>query len=357
MSERNTILTALKLLLLAAALGALYFVFRHIGVRKILEAMASASRLSIVESAALLIVFFVVLAVRWQIIMRNQPPARFAKVLAIMMAGVFGNMVTPGARVGGEPIRAYYMSKALGGEVSACLGTVLVDKFLNLIVFLLFLLASVAFVIIYVSLPLAYKLIMAALVAVIVIPVTSGLLLREKIGARSRPVSWLLRRLYEFPLLRALRGRFRTYQHFEDYAVGRLERMWEPIASTAGNTRVLLIVSLLSALSWVLFCLAHYVLFLGLGAQIGFMRVLIIITVSMFLSDMSIAPGGAGFTEAIMIGLCAAFGVDADKAAAVTLISRGLLYLFGLGGGGLCLVGLSVVYGRKPHQNDTTSTT
>ncbi len=178
------------------------------------------------------------------------------------------------------------------------------------------------------------------------------LLLREHIGARGGLTGRVLRWLYNFPLLRVLRRRFPTYQHFEDYAIGRLESLWEPIARTAGSPFTLVVICLLSAVSWVLFCLAHYVLFVGLGDDIGFMHVLVIVTVTTFLSDMSIAPGGAGFTEAIMIGLCAAFGVRPSTAAAVTLISRGLFYLFGLGFGGLCLMGLSVIYGRKPNHDD-----
>ena len=352
MAQRNTIVNALKVAVFALALAALYWVFRSIGLRNIAAAMGRASRLSIVESAGLFVAVFLMWAVRWQVIMRNQPPVRLLKVFPILMAGVFGNIVTPGARVGGEPIRAYYMSKALGGDKSACFGTVLVDKFSNWVIFMAFLLASLTFVIIYVPLPLASKVVMAALVALVVVPVVSGLLLREHIGTRGGLLGRLLPWLYDFPLLRVLRRRFPTYQHFEDYAIGRLESLWEPISRTAGSPFILFVVCLLSAVSWLLFCLAHYVLFLGLGADIGFMRVLIIVTVTTFLSDMSIAPGGAGFTEAIMIGLCAAFGVGSSVAAAATLISRGLFYLFGLGVGGLCLSGLSLVYGKKPDQDD-----
>jgi hypothetical protein len=47
-----------------------------------------------------------------------------------------------------------------------------------------------------------------------------------------------------------------------------------------------------------------------------------------------------------MIGLCTAFGVDNGTAAAVTLISRGVFYICGLGVGGACFGGLALLYGR-----------
>ena len=47
-----------------------------------------------------------------------------------------------------------------------------------------------------------------------------------------------------------------------------------------------------------------------------------------------------------MIGLSAAVGVKTTTAAAVTLISRGIYYFYGLGVGGLCFLVLGSLYGR-----------
>ena len=95
-----------------------------------------------------------------------------------------------------------------------------------------------------------------------------------------------------------------------------------------------------------IFYLAHYVLFSALGAGASFFEVFLIVTVSNFCGDISFAPGGAGFMETAMIGLCAAFGVDTSTAAAVTLISRGVFYLCGVGVGGTCFAVLAMLYGR-----------
>jgi uncharacterized protein (TIRG00374 family) len=82
------------------------------------------------------------------------------------------------------------------------------------------------------------------------------------------------------------------------------------------------------------------------------MPVIVIVTVSTLVGDASVAPGGAGFMEATMIALCAAFGVPEEAAAAVTLMARGIFYIVSLGVGGLCLIALIVVYGRSPKAQD-----
>jgi len=80
------------------------------------------------------------------------------------------------------------------------------------------------------------------------------------------------------------------------------------------------------------------------------LRVIVIVTIATFCGELSATPGGAGLIEAVMIGMCAAFGVDAQTAAAVTLISRGIFYAYGLGVGGVSLAVLATIYGRRRDQ-------
>jgi uncharacterized protein (TIRG00374 family) len=270
------------------------------------------------------------------------------RIFPIYMAGVIGNVITPGARIGGEPIRAYYMSRAFGGEKSAYLGTILADKVGTFFVFLGFMAVSVGFVIVTVPLALGVKLLLGGLVGLIVLGVLSGLVVRRFTSARSSLVVRVLRFLYGGPPLRVLRDRFPTYQHFEDYAIRKLDNILTPIARAAGSPKVLAKVMTISAMSYLALCLAHYALFRALGIGIGFMPVIVIVTVSTLVGDVSVAPGGAGFMEATMIGLCAAFGVPTEPAAAVTIMARGIFYIYSLGIGGLCLLGLMLVYGRAP---------
>jgi uncharacterized protein (TIRG00374 family) len=346
MKAARTTLRALKLLALPLVLGALLLVLRHIGFDRIVAAARRMDRPTIAVAAALHMTVFVLWCLRWQQLMRPENRKSIFALLPIYMAGVFGNVVTPGARVGGEPIRAYYMSRAFGGQKTAHLGTILTDKVSNGVVFLLFLLVSVSFVVLFVGISLTSKLVMLVVVLLVVAGFSALVLLRGHVKGAFLSLSKLLPLIYASRPMRFLRSQFASCEEFENYLAEKMRNVFGPMARTAGSSMTLAKVLSLSAGAWLLFCLAHYVLFRSLGADVGFLRVMIIVTISTFFGDVSISPGGAGFMETAMIGLCAAFGVEPGAAAAVTLISRVLFYAYGLGAGGLCLVGLSLRYGR-----------
>lgn len=347
MTRGTAIKTALKVLAVVAVVGLLYLLVRRVGVANILRAVRESDKECIRSAVLLQFTVFVLWCFRWLHIMRPKGRQNMATVFPIYMAGVFFNVLTPGARVGGEPVRAYYMSRAFGGEKTAYLGTILADKVVYGTVFFCFLVASVFFVVAFVPIALFYKAAMAGIVGLVLLAVLSGFLLREQIGVRSRLLGRLLPTIYNGRLLKFLRERFHTYEHFEEYAIQKLENLVAPFSRAAGSPKSLALIIGISAVSWLLVCLAHLVLFHGFGADIGFLRVLVIVTISTFFGDISMSPGGAGFMEAAMLGLCAAFGVEQSTAAAVTFLSRGIFYGIGLGLGGLSLVGLAGVYGWR----------
>jgi len=347
MERRKAILAGAKALGVLLVLALLYVVLRRIGFRNILEAMGRASLASIRAAVLLQLAVFVLWSFCWQQLMPRAERKSIAALFPIYMAGVFGNVMTPGARVGGEPIRAYYMSRAFGGEKSAYLGTMLAAKLGNMAVFLSLLLTSAVFVLVYVPLGLVSKLLLEGVVLLVAGAVVSGFLLRRQIGVDSRLLRKVLLAVYDSRLLRFVRKWFPTYQHFEDYAILKLGNVFNPIGRAAKSPKSLTRTLVISAGSWALIFTAHYVLFRGLGIDIGPLKVIIIVTIATFCGDVSVSPGGAGFMEASMIGLCAAFGVEYRAAAAVTLISRGIFYAYGIGVGGMCLGGLVCLYGRR----------
>ncbi|MHC5033836.1 MAG: lysylphosphatidylglycerol synthase transmembrane domain-containing protein [Planctomycetota bacterium] len=350
MGGRKAIGPAVKVLAVLLVLGLLCHVLRRIGFGNILDAMRRVSWKPIGAAALLQFGVLLLWSFRWQQLMKREDRKSLCMLFPIYMAGVFGNVVTPGARVGGEPIRAHYMSRAFGGEKSAYLGTMLADKLGNGLVFMGFLVASVAFVAAMVPLGLAPKLVLAGAVALVLAAVFGGLMLRRHVGAKSSLLRRLLPSVYSSAAMKLVRSSFPTYRSFEEYVIHKLDNVLTPIARAAGSPKSVAKILALSAAAWMLFCLAQYVLFQALGAEINFVRVLIIVTISSFFGDISVSPGGAGFMEAAMIALCAAFGVAPDGAAAVTLIGRGVFYVFALGLGGLCLATLAAVYGRREQR-------
>ena len=350
MGRKQRIFTAIKLAILLFVLLCLFLVMRHIGFREILAAMKRADRFSIVTAGFATLVAFIMWCFRWTRIMLPEERKSFIAVFPIYMSGAFGNMVTPGAKVGGEPLRAYYMSKVFGGERTAHLGTIIADKVAYATVFLSFVIISALFVVGFVPILLVYKLLLGGMLALLIGAIVSGVLLNEHIGERSRALGKILPTIYHMKLLKFIRQRFPTYHHFENYAISKVDNLVNPLLGMAERPKAIAQVVLISVVSWLLICLAYQVLFHSLGADLSYIKVLVIVTVSFFLGDVSMSPGGAGFMEAAMLALCAAFGVRSETAAAVTLIGRGIFYLLGMGLGGICFGSLAAIYGRKQKE-------
>jgi uncharacterized protein (TIRG00374 family) len=160
----------------------------------------------------------------------------------------------------------------------------------------------------------------------------------------------ILRGIYNLPLLRIIRSHFPTYQHFEDYVIHRLDNVFAPINRVTTNPLILAKLAGISVAAWMVFYGGQYVVFHGLGARASFVHVIIITTIATFLGDIAISPGGVGFMEAAMLALCAALGIDKTDAAAVTLVTRGIYYAYGVALGGLSLLVLTLIYGRRAPQ-------
>ncbi len=350
MGRRTFLWTGINALAVLAVVGLLWVVLTHIGFGRIIEAMRRVSPRAILAAASLHLTVFVLWTFRWQQLMKPEDRKSIVALWPIYMAGVFGNVVTPGARVGGEPIRAFYMSRAFGGEKTVHLGTVLVDKLGNSAVFMVFLLGSLVFILFSVPLAIGIKAALGGILLLAVGAVTGGLIVQKKARLKSRLLARALPALYNSTTLTSLRRLFPHYEHFEIYVIRKLDNVLTPMARAAGSPKALAKIILISGASWLLFYMAHFVLFAALGVNVSFLKVLVIVTISDFVADISFVPGGMGFAETTMIGLCAAFGLEAHAAAAVALISRGLLYVYGLGLGGLCLGVLTALYGRRARQ-------
>lgn len=350
MSKRKKLWTAARIALFLGVLGLLFYVLQNIGFRNVIREMRKLGWRSLAGAALLYLGVFGIWTLRWQQLMSRERRGSLPVLFPIYMAGVFINLLTPGARVGGGPVRAYYMSAIFGGRKSTYMGTVLADKMANMAVFMALVVFSALYILFLVPLDVMWKIALQGGVLLLLAIIVSGFLLRKRVGTNSRFMGWLLSTIYEMRVLTFLRSRFPTYEHFEDYVIGKLENAFRPIRRAFDSPRYLAKALSLGLLSWFLYYMGHYVLFRGLGADIAPVPIFVIFVISVLCGDTGLSPGGAGIMETAMIGLCAAFGMEYGVAAAVTLVSRGLFYLYGFGVGGACLAALHLMHRLKPDR-------
>ena len=84
--------------------------------------------------------------------------------------------------------------------------------------------------------------------------------------------------------------------------------------------------------------LSSYFLFISLNSQINFLSLIVVVTLSYLIGDISPVPGGIGLTEGTMFLLYSAIGVSPSIAIVISLLSRMIYYFFSLLMGGLSLI-------------------
>jgi len=95
-------------------------------------------------------------------------------------------------------------------------------------------------------------------------------------------------------------------------------------------TRIYAVTLLLSAIGWCAEAAAFYLLLRALGAPAGFAQASFIFAFALIVGAISLLPGGLGGTEATMLALLSAIGVEFETALVATAVIRVATLWFGV---------------------------
>jgi uncharacterized protein (TIRG00374 family) len=291
----------------------------------------------IVLAVAVTLLRFMLWAHKWQRTLFPLARIPFLKVFAILMTGIFLNQTTPGRETGGEPVRAYYVSKFTGLKKRQVMATIILDKSGNYMALGTFIGFSLLFITLFMRVPPSVKVILEGILLFLAIALLSAVYVRKNLRLPVLPAG-ILERIYYFSPLKKVRERFSTYTAFEDYVmerVGEFVTTLEDLLKRRENVRTNL---LLSFAVWSLVFVKTYLIFLALGTSPNPLMVVAVETTSILLGILSFLPGGVGATEVTMVVLFSTAGIPVGTATAVTVISRGIYYAFSLGLGYVCLL-------------------
>lgn len=257
----------------------------------------------------------------------------YFKLLPFLFTGFFIDMITPLSGIGGEPVKAYFLSKEYKKSKTKIMGCTLADKFFNIFVFVIFIILSLLFFIIYLDISKNTKLILEiSLFFIFLFLFLVAYLIWRK---SSLDIGWIIKILYRFKFIKK---RFSNLSKFESYFKTRLKNLAKLFKKVIMNKRRFYFAIFISLLIWLLNFLVSYFLFLAFGFHVNFISVAIVVTLGYFIGDISPVPGGIGLIEGMMFLLYSAMGVFGPLALAVALISRVIYYFFTLFLGGLALI-------------------
>lgn len=309
--------TLLALVGAAIVLATVYFA----DFNKVISLIGSIS----IEYALLLLglqVLSTLLAsLKWRIILRHSK-VLMRNIIPATFVGYFVNNITPIGLAGGEPVKAYIISKTDKIPMTTAISSVIVDLFLEIAPMFLF--SGFAIYLIFTRhmspvLILFLIVIALALVALFILAVNTVLSKRFSLTLLKKLVDILLK----IPFLKA------QVKHLLPEAERISEEFNDAIRLHMLDNTILVSGTILSFIVWAIRFLRTYIIFQAIGIPVDFPTIIAVETMVSILSFIPLFPGAIGIWESsstVLYTMMTQPSVGEATAAAATIINR--FYLF-----------------------------
>jgi glycosyltransferase 2 family protein len=257
--------------------------------------------------------------------------------LLILFSGSFFNLITPGGGAGGEPVRAYFLTKRYKTKLTDTIGIIAGDKvFHHIAQIILIAISVIAFILLLPLSKIATSLFIGLVFFTLIF---ASILLYLSFDKIKHNFKKLLKKFYFFKFIRNI------YKSREDYHLSlkkNLSKISIVFKKVIFDRKSMGIKLLLSFGYWILVVLVSLFIFYSFGFKINFIFVLIVVFVGQIISEISPIPGGVGVTESAMFLLYSALGVNTELALLVALLERIIYYFYALIIGGISIIYLKL---------------
>ena len=341
---KKRILTFLALVLL---LIVLILVFSFMG-QELVETLRGVD----LKYVALALVAYACVQLTWGIkyfliVKRRVKNAYFPYVLLANMCGNFISVITPSARLAGEPVRSRLISKRYGAKFSTVFSATMMDKMSLSIGMLMLLVPLLFYAFLMFEVPPMLKYLVAAFFLFWIILGIVLYLFFKNLDERRTAIfgKGLFAIIGKF-----MKGKFRKRKYF-------LERMKNGVEEFRSSFKVLsrkpLYMILDVALSMSLYIfryVAAFMFFHAIGYPVDFLIVATAVHISFIIGLMSQLPGMIGIGESTLTGLYLAMGVDTTAAVTVSILSQLNMYVFEIGFGYMATFVVNIVNLKWPKK-------
>lgn len=298
----TAVLFAVGIILIAAVVA-------FFGFSEVVNVIASANINYIVLAVLLQIVILFLLAVRLILISRKHDSIGFVDAFKVSMSGMAVSMLTPIAKIGGEPLKIYLLKKKLSG--SGATAVIAVDTLAELasslfVVFLVFVIFAREVPGIIFSSFIVFLVVVAALIVLLL-----KLLLNPK--WMRRLIRWTTKRISRFAHVRK-----------KDYA--RL--FYNAFTVLIRDRKILTSAFGVSFITKLLEFARMWLVFAAIGSLLSWEVIVIVWSVILVLYLVPWLPGSLGLVEFFGTGTLVFFGLTSSAAAGGLLIDRFISYWF-----------------------------
>jgi glycosyltransferase 2 family protein len=336
-------------ILITLLIGALiiFLISFAVGLQDIINVLSTSNPIIILLTLFLEILIIAMWTERWSLILTviDKSPG-FKKLFVMMFTSLFGNNITPGA-AGGEPMRAYLLSKFEGISFDLAFVSASADRVFE---FFPFVLVS-AFAIYMISTwNISFLSTFFISVLIIVLMAFFGLLIY--VGVKREIAERLLLSLARslYPFFIKFTKKEISFSYVTKQISYYVERFSTGFATVLQDRRMFVLGLTISFIMWGTDMLRMYLCFVAVGYYPPILPMIIIYTIGILITILPTIPGALGLREVTMVGLFFVVGVPGDIVIAASLIDRVVSYLMPT------LVGIitTVYYGKLLKKMDTS---
>jgi hypothetical protein len=315
-----------KAFLSSLAVGILVFVL----VVMVVGPEEFIQRLTSVQPEFLFVAFLtevfavLLLALRWKwFVDASGHETRFKDIALISIVGQALNSITPAARMGGEPVRAYLLKKRTGVPIESGMASVVVEKITDVAAFCFIVFLALVYAV-YVGHPWHVIALLLASLAFAFSVIFALFYVSFLNRIESHRITGLMDKYKgitdRLPLVSQYKNRLRQNLDSYYWSVNRI-----------ANTRDAWTVGILFSLGyWLMEVLRAYILFVAFtppGQEMASAALIVsAIVISTIAGSVPFLPGGLGVVEGTMIVIYSTSNISSVTAGLVTLIDRLLSY-------------------------------
>ncbi|HSQ02201.1 MAG TPA: UPF0104 family protein [Methanobacterium sp.] len=295
-----------------------------VGLQDIINVLSKSNPTIIIAALILEIIIIGAWTVRWSLILKvvDRSPG-FRKLFVMMFASLFGNNITPGA-AGGEPMRAYLVSKFEGISFDLAFVSASADRVFE---FFPFVLVS-AFAIYMISTwNISFWSTLFISVLIMITMAFFGLLIY--VGVKREIAERLILSIARslFPYIIKLTKKEVSFTDVTKQIIYYVERFSTGFATVLKDHKMFALGLTISFLMWGTDMVRMYLCFVAVGSYPPILPMIIIYTIAILITILPTIPGALGLREVTMVGLFLVIGVPADVVIAASLIDRVVSYL------------------------------
>lgn len=313
MEKNNTHKTRVILLFLVG-LAIFVSIFYFIGFDKLLNQISKVYIPYFLISVIILLLFVFSWAFRWWLFVRRaDPTVPYFDILKNHLVGLAVNNLTPVAKLGGEPVKAYILNRKHNIRIGEGLATVLSDLTLEFITSIGMVIVAMFLYITFTNPPF-WVLIIVLFFLLVAFLVMAGLMeIQSERDFVPKFIRWLSNRS------RRIRSHTeRILEGYKEFQSAFRRCLKDRKTFTAGLA--------LSILLKILEISSFFFLFLSLGYEVSLLTLVIIMGVNSMLLSIPATPGGLGILEGGLISTFILLGVPSAEASAVVFLQRLILF-------------------------------